>query len=318
MTDMQLVFLDAKTYGEVFNPADLQNWGSAQIYQTTTPDQTIERCRNASIIITNKVVIDQAVIDASPMLRLICVAATGTNNVDTKYAESKGVVVKNITDYSTQSVAQITFGLIFQLLNQITYHDQFVKRGDYSANDIFTHLARPFHELNGKNLGILGLGNIGRRVAEIATAFGARVSYHSLSGNRRQEDYPEVSLRELLKTSDLVTIHSPLSEASKHLIDLEKLKWMKPSALLINAGRGGIIVEEDLATALNQNLIAGAGLDVFENEPIHSNNPLLNLSNPDKLVLSPHIAWASVEARTLALQKIYNNIREFIDQTNQQ
>lgn len=309
---MQIVFLDAKTYGEVFDPAALSKWGKAVIYETTKAIESLERCRNATIIITNKVVINRAIIDACSHLKLICVAATGTNNVDITYAESRGIVVKNITDYSTNSVAQLTFGLILQLLNQTCYHDSYVKDGGYSDSDTFTHLGRPFNEISGKQLGIIGLGNIGRKVAQIATAFGANVVYHSLSGNVRKEDYEEISLNKLLKTSDIVTIHSPLTAASKNLIDLEKIKLMKPSAILINAGRGGIVVEQDLAKALNDNIIAGAGLDVFENEPVEKSNPLLHITAKHKLVLSPHIAWASVEARQLALKKIYQNIEDFI------
>ncbi len=309
---MKIVFLDTKTYGEVFDKSVLERLGETETYAITNANETLARCQEATIIITNKVVIDVNVIDGCPNLKLICVAATGTNNVDVEYAKSRGIVVKNITDYSTNSVAQLTFGLILQLLNQTAYYDQYVKNGSYAANDNFTHLGRPYSEIAGKRFGIIGLGNIGRKVASIASAFGAEVVYHSLSGNSRQEQYQQVALDELLRTCDIISIHSPLSAQSKNLIDFSKLILMKPTAILVNAGRGGIIVESDLAKALDENIIAGAGLDVFEHEPIAQSNPLLTIAHPYKLVLSPHIAWASIEARKLALQKIYQNMEDFI------
>lgn len=313
---MKIVFLDTKTYGEVFEKSVLEKLGSTETYPITTASQTLARCQEATIIITNKVVIDRNVIDGCPNLKLICVAATGTNNVDVEYANSKSIAVKNIVDYSTNSVAQLTFGLILQLLNQTAYYDQYVKDGSYAANDNFTYLGRPYSEISGKRFGILGLGNIGRKVANIAFAFGAEVVYHSLSGNSRSEPYSQVSLEELLRTSDIVSIHSPLTAASKHLINRSKLLLMKPTAILVNCGRGGIVVESDLAQALEENIIAGAGLDVFEREPIEHSNSLLSISNHHKLILSPHIGWASIEARKLALQKIYKNIEDFIHQNN--
>jgi glycerate dehydrogenase len=221
-------------------------------------------------------------------------------------------LVKNIVNYSTNSVAQITLGLVLQLLNQIQYHDRYVKNGFYTQSNIFTHLAKPFSEIHNKRWGILGLGNIGKKVAEIAQAFGAEVVYHSISGEERKEIYQNISLEELLKTSDIISIHSPLNNKSKHLIGWKELNMMKKSAILVNTGRGGIVNEKDLAQALNENTIAGAGIDVYEQEPIPINNPLLSIKYMDKLVLSPHIAWASKEARSLALSKIYQHIDTFI------
>ncbi|TAH26303.1 MAG: D-2-hydroxyacid dehydrogenase [Cytophagales bacterium] len=310
---MHTVFLDTQTYGEAFFDSALEKWGTYQVYPTTLPSDTISRCQNADIIITNKVNINKEVIDSCPQLKLICVAATGTNNIDLQYAAEKKITVKNIKDYSTQSVAQITIGIILEQLNQIAFHDQYVKSFAYSKNDIFTYLGKPFYELSGKTFGIIGLGNIGRQVAKIATAFGANVQFHSLSGLVRKEDYPEVSLMELLSSSDIISIHAPLTDKSKRLIDFEKLKQMKPSAMIFNLGRGGIIIEEDLAKALNENIISGAGIDVFEQEPIPIDSPLLRIQDSQKITLSPHIGWASVEARKLALTKIYQHIDDFIN-----
>lgn len=309
---MNLVLLDAKTIGEVPNKFLLNKFGDVSYYQTTTPEQTLARVQDADIIITNKVVINRATIEQSPMLRLICIAATGTNNVDKVAAAERGIVVKNVSDYSTNSVAQGTFSLILHLLNSITYFDRYVKEGGYSQSDIFTHLGRSFWEISGKRFGIIGLGNIGKRVAEIATAFGAEVVYYSTSGQNNNQQYQLLELNELLRTSDIVSIHAPLNENTANLINYSRLLMMKKTALLINAGRGGIVNEADLARALDEEVIAGAGIDVFEKEPINVANPLLQVSNKERLALTPHVTWASIEARTLLLEKIGQNIEDFL------
>ena len=314
---MNLVLLDAKTIGEVPNLFLLNKFGDLRYHQTTRPEQTLSRVQNADIIITNKVVIDGATIEKSPMLKLICIAATGTNNVDKIAAAERGVVVKNVSDYSTNSVAQVTFSLILHLLHSIPYFDKYVKEGDYSKSDIFTHLGKSFWEISGKRFGIIGLGNIGKKVAEIATAFGAEVFYYSTSGQNKNQQYRQLELNELLKTSDIVSIHAPLNEYTANLINYSSLLLMKKTALLINAGRGGIVNEADLVRALNEDVIAGAGIDVFETEPINVANPLLQVNNKEKLVLTPHVAWASIEARTLLMEKVGRNIDDFLKEHKQ-
>lgn len=309
---MKIVFLDVKTMGDVPNLNLFEAFGQVSYYQTTTPEQVAERISRADIVIVNKVMLEQAALEKAPNLKLICVAATGINNVDLAYAGQKGIQVKNVADYSTHSVAQLTFALLLHLLHNIAYFDNYVKQGGYSQNDIFTHIGGGFRELHGKRYGIIGLGNIGRQVARIAEAFGAEVVYYSASGRNTSQPYAQLSLAELMATSDVISIHAPLNEHTADLIGFRELQQMKSSALLINVGRGGIIREADLAAALDQDLLAGAALDVFEQEPIRPDNPLLAVKNKHKLLLTPHIAWASLEARTLLLEKVGQNIRDFL------
>lgn len=309
---MKIVFLDKSTVGNVSNLKLIEEFGEVTYYAETSSDQTIERSSGADIIITNKVIIDQKVMDACPGIKLICIAATGMNNVDLEYAAEKGIAVKNVSGYSTLSVTQSTFAMLFTLLNSIPYYDHYVKSGSYSKSHIFTHLGREFTEINGKTFGIIGLGVIGQSVAKIADAFGCKVVYYSTSGNNTKQAYPCLDLDELLSSSDIVTIHAPLNERTDNLIDLNKLKIMKPTALLINAGRGNIVNEEDLAYAIDHNIIAGAALDVFGKEPVQPDNPLLNVRNKDHLILVPHIAWASKESREILIRGIYQNIADFV------
>lgn len=314
---MKLVFLDIKTVGKVPNMHLLEQFGEITYYETTCPNKTLERIKDADIVITNKVVLNRTIIEQCDNLKLICVAATGTNNVDKAAAQGRKIPVKNVADYSSNCVAQGTFALLLHLLNNISYYDNYVKQGAYSQSDIFTHLGRPFWELSGKRFGIIGLGQIGRQVAKIAEAFGTEVVYFSASGQNNQQPYLRLELEEFLGTSDIVSIHAPLNEYTTNLMNYDRLKLMKKSAILINAGRGGIVNEVDLAQALDEELIAGAGIDVFEKEPINAQNPLLYLRNKEKLVLTPHVIWSSIEARTLLIEKIVNNIREFLNEKEQ-
>lgn len=308
---MKLVILDAKTLGNDIDLSGFSQFGEVEIFQTTKPEETLERVKDKDIVITNKVIIDKNIIDNAPNLKLICVAATGVNNVDIKYAKQKGIQVRNVAGYSTESVVQHTFAMLFYLLENLRYYDDYVKSGEYAKSDIFTHLGKPFWEVRGKTWGIIGLGTIGRRVADVASSFGANIIYYSTSGVERKEKYPRISLEELLKTSDIVSIHAPLNEKTKGLIGYEQIKLMKPTAYLLNLGRGGIVIEEDLAKALDENLIAGAGLDVLEKEPIAEDNPLLKIKNKEKLFITPHIAWTSIEARKTLINEIIENIKAF-------
>ena len=310
--NMKIVFLDVKTLGDVPNLDLFREFGEFVSYQTTAPDQVAARINGAAIVITNKVTLDRTAMETARDLKLICVAATGINNIDLDYARQAGIAVKNVEGYSTHSVAQLTFALLLHLLHRIAYFDTYVKQGGYAQSDIFTHLGDGFRELQGKRYGIIGLGNIGRQVARIAEAFGAEVVYYSASGRNTAQPYARFSLDELLSTSDVVSIHSPLNEQTYHLITARELQQLRKNAILINVGRGGIIREADLARALDADLLAGAALDVFEQEPIRPDNPLLHIRNKHKLVLTPHIAWGSLEARTVLLEKVGHNIRSFI------
>jgi len=308
---MNIVFLDKRTVGDVANLNLLYKLGDLTVYDTTLPEQVIERAEGKEIIITNKVRINREILDSLPGLKLVCVAATGMNNIDTDYARKKGVVVKNVVAYSTDSVAQVTFAMLLFLLNRIDYYDTYVKSGSYAKSDLFTHHGPVFWELAGKRMGILGLGNIGRRVARIAEGFGMEVVFYSTTGRNNNIHYKRFDLKTLLKTSDVVSIHAPLNEDTRDLITYDKLKLMRSCAIILNAGRGGIINEADLARALNDNIIAAAGIDVFTDEPVKPDNPLLKVIDREKIIFTPHIAWASREARERLIEKIAGNIESF-------
>lgn len=309
---MKIVILDAKTLGATPNLGDISKFGELTIFESTSSDQRIERIKDADIIITNKVLIDAYVMDHCPDLKLVCISATGMNNVDLVTAEKKGLKVMNAAGYSSGSVAQHTFAMLLQLTNQISYYDQYVKSGKYTQSDIFTHYGPTIFELRNKNYGIIGMGNIGRTVASIAQSFGAHVCYYSTSGKNTGQDFPALKLEELLKTSDIISIHAPLNEKTKNLIGKDQLAMMQSHAILINVGRGGIVNEKELANAIDRRLIGGACIDVFEQEPIDEKSPLLSVQYPERLVLSPHNAWASIEARTRLVEIIMENIKTYL------
>ncbi len=307
---MKIVFLDAITIGKDISLQPINSLGDLKLYDTTKPEEVDERIADCDVVIVNKVEIRKNNIEQAKNLKLICVAATGVNNVDVDYATSKNIPVKNVAGYSTESVAQVTIMHLLNLVGHGIYFNNFVKSGEYSSRGVFTDVSTPFYELKGRKLGIVAMGNIGRRVAQIATVFGMEVSYYSTSGTSHCTDYPSVSLETLLSESDIISIHAPLNERTKNLITYNKLKSAKRSSYLINVGRGGIVNEVDLVNALNDGLIAGAAIDVFEREPIPIDSPFLKgLKDPSKLILSPHIAWTSFQARTLLIDKLADNIR---------
>jgi len=309
---MKIVFLDAETVGTLPQLDDLHSLGKVTLYPFTPSGQILSRIHDADIVLTNKVVLDRRILENAPQLKLICVTATGMNNVDVAFAEQRGILVRNAVGYAVESVAQHTFALLLTLLEQLSYYDRYVKSGEYSRSESFTHLGREFGLLRHKQFGIIGLGNIGRGVARIAEAFDMRVVYYSASGSQRPEKYPRVSWENLLATSDVISIHAPLTDQTRHLIDYAALQQMKPTAVLLNTGRGGIVEETDLARALNESLIAGAGLDVFAQEPIAADNPLLHVQQPHKLLLTPHIAWTARETRAHLMAIVIDHIRHFI------
>ncbi len=309
---MNIVILDAKTLGNDLNLSPLDSFGEVVHYQTTTPAETQSRIIATDIIITNKVVITAEMMDAAVNLKLICIAATGMNNVDLEYAAEKGIVVKNVAGYSTQSVVQHTFSLALYLIEKMAYYDNVVKSATWSKSNLFTDVSQPYFEISGKKWGIIGLGSIGREVAKVATAFGANVVYHSTSGNIRKEAYSHEDLESLLKTCDIVSIHAPLNTQTQNLISASNLPLLKASAVLLNLGRGGIVNEADLAVELDKREIY-AGLDVLTPEPIAQDNPLMKVKHQERLVITPHIAWASIEARQKLLEGIVKNIEEFLE-----
>ena len=307
---MKLVFLDAITLGET-DLKSLERFGELMCYDKTTPTQTQERITGADVIITNKVVITKEMMLRTPTLKLICIAATGMNNVDLEAAKELGVEVKNVAGYSTASVIQHTFSMLFYLMGHSRYYDEVVKNGTYSQSGVFTDVSHPFFELKGKKWGIIGLGEIGRGVAKVASCFGAKVSYYSTSGKNLNRDYLQTDLQTLLTTNDIITIHAPLNEQTNNLLGYEELALCKEGAIVLNLGRGGIINEEAVAKIVDERNIS-FGLDVFVKEPLPSNSPLLQVQNKERLYLTPHIAWTSVEARDKLVEGIASNIAEFL------
>lgn len=305
---MKIVFLDAETLGNDVSLKPIISLGEYRAYHSTAPEQTVERCQGCDVVITNKVYLGKAEIDSLPQLKLICVAATGTNNIDIAYAAEKGIPVRNVANYSTESVAQVTFGFILNLVGKCSYFDNYVKRGEYSTSGCFTNAQVPFVELAGKKMGIIGMGNIGSRVAAIAEAFGMQVAYFPTSGIAHCDKYQALPLDKLLAQSDVVSIHCPLNERTKGLVKYEQIQKMKNSGIIVNMGRGGIIDEADLARALDEDIIAGAGVDVFTQEPMPADHPFLKMAHPEKIMLTPHIGWASKEARECLIRKIAENI----------
>ena len=305
---MNIVLLDARTLGEDLDISVLEHFGTLTRYETTSPDETLERIQVADIVITNKVLITANMMEETPKLKLICIAATGMNNVDLDAAKLKGIEVKNVAGYSTKSVVQHTFAMALYLLEKMAYYDTSVKDGTWTRSELFTDVSRPFYEISGKKWGIIGLGAIGQEVAKIATAFGAEVSYHSTSGENLNHAYPHQSLEFLLKDCDIISIHAPLNDNTYNLINESNLPYIKEGAILLNLGRGGIINETDLAFELDRRKFY-AGLDVLEKEPLVLNNRLNEVKHKERLLITPHIAWTSIEARKKLLEGIVENIK---------
>lgn len=308
---MKIVLLDAKTLGVDINIEPIKKFGKLDIYETTNPSTTLPRIQDADTVITNKVVITKEHMKNSPKLKLICVAATGMNNIDLEAAKELEIEVKNVSGYSTSSVVQHTFAMLFYLLEQLNYYDNAVKTKKWSRSSLFTDLTYSFSEIKNKKWGIVGLGTIGREIAKIATAFGAKVYYYSTSKRPHSADHEHLELEELLKECDIVSIHAPLNTDTKDLINITNLHHLKNGSVLLNLGRGGIVNEYDLAKILDEKNIY-AGLDVTKNEPIEANNPLLSIKNKNRLLITPHIAWASKEARVKLVEGIVKNIEDFL------
>ena len=310
---MKIVFLDRKTIGEDIDLTKFHAFGDLVEYDFSTSQEIPTRIEDADIIITNKCNMNEETLAGAKNLKLICVTATGTNNLDKEYLEKRKLAWRNVAGYSTETVAQHTFALLFYLYENLAYYDAYVKEEKYVNDKMFTHFSKTFHQLAGKTWGIIGLGAIGKRVAEIANVFGCKVQYFSTSGRNHDKQYQEVDLQTLLKTSDIVSIHAPLTDDTLHLIGQKELFQMKESAILINVGRGPIIVEKDLADALDRGIIAAAGIDVLDTEPMSEDNPLRHIKDSTKLLITPHIAWASVEARVRLMDIIYGQIKEFLE-----
>lgn len=309
---MKLVFSDADTLGADVNFEEFEKLGEVVVYGHTKPEELQERCDGADILITNKNVCSEATLGTNPTIKMIAVTATGTNIIDIEYARKHDIAVANVKGYSTESVAQHTFALLFYLMEKSAYYDSYVKSGQYIEDNCFTHFANTFNELSGKTWGIVGLGEIGRRVYDIAKAFGCKAVYYSTSGRNHNSRYDEVDFDTLLSDSDIISIHAPLTAETENLFDGNAFARMKNTAILINVGRGPIINESDLYDALINGQIGAAGLDVLVEEPMSKDNPLFAIKDSDRLIITPHIAWATVEARARLMKEVLNNIKGYM------
>ena len=310
---MKIVVLERNSVGSDISVDCFGDFGELVTYPNTLDHQVSERVKDADIIIANKALLNEASLKDAANLRMVCEFATGYDNVDLAYCKSRGIRVTNAVDYCTDAVAQHTFAMLFYLMEHLRHYDDYVKKGEYGAQDRFSNFDLPFVELAGKTWGIIGMGNIGRRTASIARAFGCHVIFHSVSGRSSCTEYEHVTFDELLAKSDFLSLHCPLSDLTRDLIDKEALRRMKKTAILLNVARGPVVNNSDLYWALQNGEIAAAGLDVLEKEPITSDNLLGRIQDSNKLLITPHMAWATIEARTRIVTEVYKNIQAFLD-----
>ena len=309
---LKIVVMERNTLGDDVSLDGFSEFGEVVTYPLSDPSANADRIKDADIIVVNKIPMNEELLAGAEKVKQICLTATGTNNVDFAYTNKRGITVCNVKGYSTESVVQHTFALLFYVYEKLAYYDDFVKSGQYAINDVFSHFTVPFRELAGKTWGIIGLGAIGNRVGEVAEAFGCRVIYYSTSGAHHTDRFAERSLPELLAESDIVSIHCPLTPSTKDLIGTEQLTMMKKDAILLNLGRGPIVNEQALADALENGVIGGAGLDVLVKEPMDPANPLRKIQDSKRLIITPHIAWATVEARRRCVEETVENVRAFL------
>jgi len=308
---MKIVFLDRKTLGDDINLEQFDSLGDVIYYESTKPNETLERVKDADVVVTNKVVINKEIMQQTH-IKLICITATGMNNVDLEYAKEQKIPVKNVVGYSTSSVAQLVISYILQFVQHINYYNEYVQNGGWENSEIFTNNDQPFYELHGKTVGIIGLGNIGKEVAKIATAFGCRVIYYSTSGKNTNDEFESVSLESLLKESDIISIHCALTPETNNLVNKTNLTFLKDGAILLNLGRGGLVNEEDIKECLNSKKDIYFATDVTTKEPIEKTSPLLQIEDKKRVIITPHIAWASKEARERLMNEVFKNIKESI------
>lgn len=313
---MKLVVLERNSAGKDVDVSCFEKFGEVSYYPNTVADNTAERIKDADIIIANKAPLNESTLKTAPNVKLICLLATGFDNVDLAYCKSRGIKVTNVVNYCTSTVAQHTLLLALMLTEKIAFYDEYVKSGTYSAQDRFSNFDRVFHDLEGKTWGIVGMGNIGHRVAGLAQAFGCQVIFYSASGRSTCTDYKRVEFDTLLRESDILSLHCPLSDRTRGLINREAFAQMKNSAILVNVARGPVVDTQALYEALISNQIAGAGLDVLEKEPMAKDNPLAQIKDSTKLIITPHMSWASLESRTHLVEEAVKNIKAFLDGEN--
>ena len=310
---MKITALEIMNIGDDVDLSEYKSLGDFTAYEITRTEEIEDRAKDAEVLIINKLPINESTIEGLDKLKLVCVTATGYDNVDVAYCRSRGIKVCNAVGYSTSSVVQHTFASFFYIFEKLRYYDDYVKTGGYCESPIFTHFDRYFNELEGKTWGIVGLGNIGRKVAQAACAFGCRVVYYSTSGRHDDSTYTRLGFDDLLRESDVISIHAPLNDNTRMIFSDDAFDKMKDSAYLINMGRGPIVDERALVRAIKNEKIAGAALDVIDGEPMRKDSPLRELTDCDRLFVTPHIAWATVEARSRLMHEVYLNIRSYMD-----
>lgn len=309
---MKLVILERNSVGTDVDVSCFEKFGEVTCYPNTVAANTSERVKDADIILANKAPLNESTLKDAPNVKLICLLATGFDNVDLAYCKSRSIKVTNVVNYCTSTVAQHTLLLALALSEKIAFYDDYVKSGAYSAQDRFSNFDRTFYDLEGKTWGIIGMGTIGRRVAGLAQAFGCRVIFYSASGKSTCIDYERVEFDTLLQESDILSLHCPLSDRTRGLINKDALSKMKETAILVNVARGPVVDTQALYDALVTDQIAGAGLDVLEQEPMAKDNPLAQIKDSTKLIITPHMAWASLESRTRLVDEVVKNIEAFL------
>lgn len=309
---MKLIILERNSVGTDVDVSCFEKFGEVTCYPNTVAANTSERVKDADIILANKAPLNESTLKDAPNVKLICLLATGFDNVDLAYCKSRGIKVTNVVNYCTSTVAQHTLLLALALSEKIAFYDDYVKSGAYSAQDRFSNFDRTFYDLEGKTWGIIGMGTIGRRVAGLAQAFGCRVIFYSASGKSTCTDYKRVEFDTLLQESDILSLHCPLSDRTRGLINKDALSKMKETAILVNVARGPVVDTQALYDALVADQIAGAGLDVLEQEPMAKDNPLARIKDSSKLIITPHMAWASLESRTRLVDEVVKNIEAFL------
>lgn len=310
---MKLVVLERDSVGTDVDVTCFEKFGEVVYYGNTVAKTVAERVKDAEVIISNKAPLNEETLKDAVNVKLICLFATGYDNVDLAYCKSRGIKVANVVNYCSPAVAQHTLLLALALTEKIFFYDDYVKSGTYGAQDRFSNFDRPFTELSGKTWGIVGMGSIGHKVASLAEAFGCKVIFYSASGKSTCTEYERVEFDTLLRESDILSLHCPLSDRTRGLINREAFSKMKKTAVLINVARGPVVNTQDLHDALIEGQIAAAGLDVLEQEPMTRDNPLGQIKDSTKLIITPHMSWASIEARTRLVGEVVKNIQAFLD-----
>ncbi len=310
---MKIAVLDSATLGDDITHTEIldlfSSVGEVFVYAASNREMVMERIKDADIIILNKCKIDAEVLECAKRLKLICLCATGYDNVDTQTCAEKGIAVCNLKGYSTDSVAQVTVSLVLTLVNHLWSYDRYVHTGVYARSGKPNHLLPVYHEISSMTWGIVGCGAIGRKVAEIAKAFGAKVIVHTRS---ESYGYENVGIDELCERADIISLHVPLNDATRHLINARNIGLMKKNAILVNVARGAVVDEEAVVNALIQGKLGGIGIDVYDGEPVALNSPYSRLYGMNNAILTPHMAWGSYEARMRALIYVKKNIEAFL------